>query len=340
MFIAARPLVEDDPYFAVRLAIIPVIGLCVGIGLGSPLASIFPVMTYALMATNRKAFDPGRVFAAPIMFSAALWIMSGIVLLLQGMPLVLLSAVALVFFLAFYLIQRTGNAAGMLIIVATALMSIMAISSYQSMFLLRGEMSKAALATGVITPILYALLPPKTSAKNVDHPEPAYPDNWGIRALIRTVIMFGYCFTLYAFLDASNMFLALAGMFVLVQSKPESIWSETKMRIGSVLLGGIIALAIVGTLQIVSHFVVIAGLIFLAVLWLAQNILTGPGNYRLYHEAGTVMLSLVAGILTSTEPGHAFFQRAVLTLISTVLAAWLISVFDKLLIKAPAEEVV
>lgn len=335
MFIAERPKVEDDPHFALRLALMPVLGLFIGIALRSPLASIFPVMMYALMATNRKAFDPGRVFAAPILFSSALWIMSGLVLMLQPMPLLMFTVIGVVFFLAFYLIQRTGNAAGMLIIVATALMSIMAIGSYPGMTYLRSEMTKAALATAVVSPILYMLLPPATGEKNVDLPKPAYNHGWGTRALIRTLVMGAYCLTLYTFLDSSNMFLALAGMFVLVQSQPESVWAETRMRINSVLLGGVVALGAVALLQISAHIVVFASLLFLSTHWLAQKILHGTGNYRLYHEAGTVMISLVAGILTTTEPGYAFFQRAVLTLISTIGAALLVSTLDKALVRNP-----
>lgn len=114
------------------------------------------------------------------------------------------------------------------------------------------------------------------------------------------------------------------------------MWAETKMRIGSVLLGGVLALLAVWALMVVGHVVVLVGLLFLATLWLTQNILTGPGNYRLYHEAGTVMISLVAGILLSTEPGYAFFQRAVLTLISTVIAALAVSILDDWLVRTPA----
>jgi outer membrane protein len=243
VFIAHRPRVEDDPLYAVRLAIMPVVGLFVGIALRSPLASVFPVMMYALMATNRKAFDPGRVFAAPIIFSAALWIMSGVVVTLQGMPLALLAATALIYFTAFYLIQRTGNAMGLLLIVAMALMSIMALGSYASMSFLRSEMTKAALATAIVSPILYWLLPAATTEKNVDVTVPAYDDGWAVRAAIRTVVMFIYTLILFTFLDASNIFLAIAGMFVLVQSRPGPIWSETRMRIESVLLGGVLAIA-------------------------------------------------------------------------------------------------
>jgi hypothetical protein len=336
VFIAHRPRVEDDPLYAVRLAIMSVVGLFVGIALRSPLASVFPVMMYALMATNRKAFDPGRVFAAPIIFSAALWIMSGVVVTLQGMPLALLAATALIYFTAFYLIQRTGNAMGLLLIVAMALMSIMALGSYASMTFLRSEMTKAALATAIVSPVLYWLLPAATTEKNVDVTAPAYDDGWAVRAAIRTVVMFIYTPILFTFLDASNIFLAIAGMFVLVQSRPGPIWTETRMRIESVLLGGVLVIAMVAVLQLTGHFVVLVALLFLVTLWLGQNILTGPGNYRLYHEAGTVMISLVGGIITSTEPGYAFFQRAALTLVSTVLAALLISWLDARLVKPAA----
>lgn len=51
--------------------------------------------------------------------------LSGVVVLLQGQPLVLVMVMAMIFFGGFYLIQKTGTSAGMLVIVAAALMSIM-----------------------------------------------------------------------------------------------------------------------------------------------------------------------------------------------------------------------
>ncbi|WP_173088358.1 hypothetical protein [Devosia sp. 1635] len=328
MFIAPRPLIDEDPLFAVRVAIMPVIGLLIGIAFRSPLAMIFPTLMFSLLAGNRKAFDARRVFAAPILFSGVLWLMSGVVLLFSGIPALLLLVIGGIYFLAFYLIQRTGNAFGLLIIVAVALMSIMGLGSYPAMAYLRSEISKAALCSAVVIPLLYVLLPPRTTEINVDKYEPAFPSGWGIRAANRTVVMLGYSLFLYTILDFSNMMLAVAGMFVLVQSTRRSIWAEAGQRSFSVTLGGVLALTILALLNWVGHLAVLLCLVFLATLWLGHKMLRGRLPSMAYQDAASVMISLVGSALATSEPGFAFVQRAGLTVAGTLLAALLVSLLD------------
>jgi hypothetical protein len=335
MFIAPRPSTDDDPLFAVRVACIPVIGLVIGMVLRSPLAMIYPVLMFSLLAANRKAFDPKRVFAAPIMFGGMLWLMSGIVVMLQGIPSVLVITMGTIYFLAFYLIQKTGNAMGMLIIVAGALMTIMGLGSYPSMVFLRDEMTKAALLSAVVIPVLYALLPPRTAELNVDKYTPAYTYGWGKRAAIRAVVMLGYSLYLYTILDFSNVMLAVAGMFVLVHSTRRTIWAEAGQRSFSVILGGAIGLAILATLNAVGHVAVLICLVFLATLWLGNKMLTGRLPSMVYQDAASVMISLVGSALATSEPGFAFTQRATLTVIGTLAAALIVSILDQLLAKEP-----
>jgi len=338
MFVAPRPLAEDDPLFPVRVAIMPVIGFMIGMALRSPLAMIFPTLMFSLLAGNRKAFDPRRVFSAPIVFSAVLWLMSGIVLMLSGIPSVLMLVIGIIYFLAFYLIQRTGNALGMLLIVGVALMAIMGMGSYPSMAYLRSEMTKAALCSAVVAPLLYAVLPPRTNEINVDQYVPAFPSGWGVRAANRTVVMLGYTFFLFTILDFSNMMLAIAGMFVLVHSTRRSIWAEAGQRCFSVILGGTLALTILALLNWVGHLAVLLGLIFLATLWLGQKMLTGRLPAMAYQDAGSVMLSLVGSALATSEPSFAFIQRAGLTIIGTLIAALLVSILDALFVKPSSAE--
>lgn len=335
MFIAPRPLMEDDPLFPVRIALMPPIGLLLAMAIGSPLAMIYPTLMFSLIAGNRKAFDPRRVFAAPIVFGAALWLMSGVVLLLQGMPTMLVLVMGLLYFMAFYIIQRTGTAFGMLIIVAGALMSIMGLGSYPAMAYLRAEMTKAAICSAFVIPILYALLPPKTVEKHVDDAAPAFDYGWTTRAAIRAVVMIGYSLYLYTILDFSNMMLAVAGMFVLVHSTRQSIWREAGQRSFSVLLGGSIGLGILTVMTVAGHLAVLVALIFLATLWVGHKMLTGRLPAMAYQDAGSVMISLVGSALATSEPTFAFVQRAGLTVAGTLLAALLVSILDALLVKEP-----
>ncbi|MET3924257.1 hypothetical protein [Devosia sp. 2618] len=335
MFIAPRPELDDDPLFAVRVGLMPLIGFVMALLLQSPLPMIYPTLMFSLLAGNRKAFNPGRVFAAPIVFGGALWIMSGIVLMLQGMPSVLVIVMGVIFFLAFYIIQRTGTAFGMLIIVAGVLMSIMGLSSYPAMAYLRTEMTKAALCSAFVIPILYMLLPPKTQETHVDDAAPAFGYGWGTRAAIRTAVMLGYALFLYTILDSSNLMLAVSGMFVLVHSTRRSIWQEAGQRSFSVLLGGTLAMLILTTMTIAGHLAVLMCLLFLATVWLGHRMQTGRLPAMAYQDAASVMISLVGSALTTSEPGFAFLQRAALTIMGTIAAALVVSILDTLLIKEP-----
>ena len=336
MFIAPRPLHDDDPLFAVRVALMPVIGFLMAMAMGSPLPMLYPTMMFSLLAGNRMAFTPARVFAAPIVFGAALWIMSGVVLVLQGMPLLLVLVMGLIYFAAFYLIQMTGNPIGLLIIVSGVLMSVMGLGSYPSMAYLRAELSKAALCSAVVIPVLYMLLPPKATEVMVDDMGPSFDYGWVTRAAIRMVVLLGYSVYLYTFLDFSNMMLAVAGMFVLVQSTRRSIWAEAGQRSFSVLLGGGLGLAILSIMVVAGHVTVLLCLIFLAVLWLGHKMVTGHLPSMAYQDAASVMLSLVFSAFATSEPSFAFVQRACLTMIGTLFAAMVVSILDILLVKQPA----
>lgn len=338
MFIAPHPDYDDDPLFPIRVALMPIIGFVLGMALRSPMAMIYPTLMFSLLAGNRKAFDPSKVFAAPIVFSATLWIVSGIVVMLQGVPLVLMVVMFLLYFGAFYLIQKTGNPFGMLIAVAGVLMSIMGLGSYQAMDLLRIEMSKAALLSALVIPLLYALLPPKTIERNVDIYVPSDPDGRAARALIRASVLFLLSLYLYTILDFSNMFLAIAAMFVLVHTTRDSVRAEAGRRAFSVLLGGGLAMGILTLLTISGHLIVLLCLIFLATLWLGHLMIRGRLAAMAYQDAASVMISLVGSALATAEPSFAFLQRAALTVAGVLVAGLAVTILDQVFAKPAARQ--
>lgn len=337
MFVAPRPMVDDDPLFPVRAAIMPVIGFAVGMALQSPLAAMYPTLMFGLLVSNRKAFDVVKVIAGPAVFVTALWLMSLVVLGLQGIPVTLFIVLAVFYFVAFYLIQRTGNALGMLIIIALLMMTVMAFTSYQAMDMLRVEMTKAAIATIIAAIGLYAILPAATQEKIVDVMTPSYEHGWEIRAAIRALVLIGYTMFLVTILDVSSLMLGVTGLYVLCHSTRGSIWGEAWQRIFAVLVGGMIGLFILTILQASSHLVVLLGAVFLATLWLANRMMTGQAPYRVYQDAISVMLSLVAGGVGTAEPGSTFVVRAGLTLVGTLAAAFMVTILDTLLVK-PVKE--
>jgi hypothetical protein len=336
MYVTPRPREDDDPLYPVRIALMPIIGFGLGMWLRSPMAMIFPVMMFSLLAGTRKAFNPGRALGAPIIFGLALWVMASLVTMLQGLPLVLVSVVGLVYVLAFYMIQKTGNAFGMLIAVAAVLTSIMGLGNHLAMEVLRVEMTKAAFASAVVIPLLYALLPPATDEQMVDLHVPAHEDQLFLRSLIRGVVLLVFSLWLYTFVDFSNVMLAVAAMFVLVFPTRRSVWAEAGQRSFSVLLGGVLAIAILALLQVSSHLVVLFGLMFATVYWLGTRMLHGPLPSMAYQDAASVMISLVGGALATSEPIFAFVQRAGLTVLGTIAAAFAVSLLEALLLKRDA----
>ncbi len=333
MYVTPRPKTEDDPLYPVRLALMPIIGLVLGIWLNSPMAMVYPSLLYSLLASGRMAFDAGRVIASPIVFGGALWLVSGLVVMLQGVPLVLIAAMGLLYVLAFYMIQRTGSGFGMLIAVAGVLMSVMGLGSYQAMDYLRVEMTKAALCSAIVIPVLYALLPPRTTKKMPDEAMPTHSDQLLKRSLIRGLTLLVFSGYLYTILDMSNVMLAVAAMFVLVFPTRRSLWAEAGQRSFSVLLGGAMAMGVLGLLTISSHFVVLVAAMFLATLWVGHKMMYGRMPSMAYQDAGSVMISLVGSALATAEPGFAYMQRLGLTILGTIVAAFAVSLLEALLLK-------
>lgn len=330
MYITPNPRAEDDPWFAVRLACMPVIGLMIGVVLMSPMLILYPIMMTSLMAGNRKAFNPGKVFGAPIALIAGLWVMSGVVALTYQSPPLLIATTGVLYFLGFFLIQKTGSPMGMLLIICTALTAVMGNGTYQAMQLLRDEMSKALLCYAVVAPVLYMLFPPKAREAHVDDYTPSPDEGLFIRSLNRTFVLLCVTVLLYTLIPFNNVVLIIGGMYVLVQSAVSEIAREAYQRVRSALSGGAIAMLILGAMQISGHLTTLAFLLFLAVLVLGHMMLYGPRRAMSYQDAATIMISIVGTSLTTSDPNFAYIQRVALTLGGTTGGMLLIVFLDNL----------
>jgi uncharacterized membrane protein YccC len=94
---------------------------------------------------------------------------------------------------------------------------------------------------------------------------------------------------------------------------------------------------ILALFQVSSHIVLLFCLVGLGTLWMAHRMMTSRAPYRIYQDGASIMLSIVAGGLGTSEPSYAFLQRAGLTLIGTLLAALVVTILDTLLVK-PVKE--
>src|SRR5690606_32956289 len=144
----------------------------------------------------------------------------------------------------FFVIQKTGNGFGMLLIVSILLMTIMGANSYTTMAYLRSEMFKAALTAGLLTPIAYSLLPPRAREEFVEIHTPVRDSLIAKRALIRTVVLMAFTALLVSVLDSSNLVLAIGAMFAIIYPYSEQVWQEAWERSISTVLGGLMALVL------------------------------------------------------------------------------------------------
>lgn len=332
MYIAPRPDVNDDPLFAIRLAGMGLIAFALIPFLQPQVPSVLVSLPIGLLAGMRRSFNPAKAFGGPIAFVMMIWLLSGIVELLRPMPSLLVIVMGAFYFAGFYLIQRTGNPIGMLIVMVTALTSIMGLNSVPQLEALRNSFTVAAIVTLFAIPLLYALFPPLAEDRLIELYTPA-PGFHGRAAAIRTVVQLLLSLWLYTVVNASNMMLVMAATFVLVFPTRNTLFAEAAQRGVATVLGACAAAMILFFMAVVNaHYLVLLLLVLLVGLFFGSRMMRGRYPAMVYQFALSVTFALVAGALSTQEPGYAAITRVVLTLAGAAAAAFLTAALQTLFI--------
>jgi hypothetical protein len=332
MYIAPRPTLEDDPLFAIRLACAAAAGFIAAIVFQSTMTAILPALSVGMVAGQRKAFNPKKALAGPVAMALIILVMETLVTLTRAMPLVLITLMGALYTLAYYLILRTGNPIGMLIAIVTVLMSTMGMYSLDAMNMLADSFLEACVFTFFLVPVLFTLFPPRSRELMVEDYRPAPGGHYGRRAAIRGGVLLLLSFWLYAVLDASNLIYAVVAVFVMVFPTRQQLYAEVKERSIATLLGGALALGILGILVYAAHIAVLIILLLLAGLLLGSRMIDGRHPPMVYQFAFSVTLALVATSLTTQAPWDATLLRVSLTIIGALAAAVLTSLLEQLLL--------
>tara|TARA_R110002124_G_scaffold55076_1_gene155951 strand:+ start:3456 stop:4499 length:1044 start_codon:yes stop_codon:yes gene_type:complete len=336
MYVAPRPRLEDDPYFAIRLALLCVISF-VAVQWIKP---VFPVLVVALpvglLAAQRKRFDPKLAIGAAVFFIAVVWAMTLLVELTRETPVLMLVLAFAVFTIGFYVVRRTGSPIGMLVVIAAALMSIMALKSPQLLFYFRDGFTQGALLGAVVIPVLYWMIPPATNAQNIMAPQLA-DGHHGAASLIRASVLMLLSFWLYAVMPASDMLLAFGAIYVLVFPTGKQAITEAKERSLATLYGTIAALIVLTGVAWIGHFAVLLGLIALVGLFFGSRMIDGYHPSMVYQYALSVAVALVATALSTQSPAYAAVMRILLTSTGAIAAAVLVAILDILFLSRKAE---
>jgi uncharacterized membrane protein YccC len=239
--------------------------------------------------------------------------------------------IGVLYFLGFYLVQKTGNPFGMLLLIVTALMSIMGMNSIPAMLVMRDGFTEACIVAAILIPLVYAILPPVSGARMVEHYVPSTSPH-ALSALIRTIVLLGISLWLYTVINTSNIILAIAPVFVLVFPTRETFFAEAWERSFATLLGAAMAgLVLLGTM-ISAHFHLLLGYTFLAAFFLGSRMMRGRHPSMVYQFALSVMLALTSTALSTSEPSYAAMTRILLTLVGAIGAAYATALLEALLL--------
>lgn len=136
--------------------------------------------------------------------------------------------------------------------------------------------------------------------------------------------------TCHTVLDTSNMVLAMAAVFALVFPTKQHQFDEAKERSYATLLGGGLALTVLGLTDWMGHLSILAALLFLVALFLGDRMINGRQPPMVYQFALSVMIALTLGALTNQEPVAATTLRVSLTLVGAVGAAYLSALLENI----------
>nr|WP_298250994.1 FUSC family protein [uncultured Halomonas sp.] len=329
MYVTPRPDAGEDPLFALRLALVGTLSYLAVVLIDPALPPIIAALPIGLIGAQRKAFSVGKAIGGPVAMVVMTFIMAWLVNELHTMPLVYMGVMWLLYFAGFKAILATGAPAGMLIVVITVLMSVMGMHGSATVESLRDGFLQASLVALVLAPLAYLLFPPRTTEQHIDTPRPG-GGNVTVGAAIRATVLLGLSFWLYSVMQPSDMMMAVIAAMVLVFPTRRAVFSEARQRIRATLYGGMMALGVLAVFTLSPHLPVLLALIFLACLALASGMLKGPQPSNVYQYALSVMLSLIAGALSTQDAGYAMLSRVALTLTGAFAASFAVALLDAL----------
>jgi len=327
MYVTPRPKVDEDPLYAVRLAATGMLAYAAVPLLDPVMPAIVATLPLGLIAAQRKAFNPVRGIAGPIVMIVVAYVTGWLVEWLRPLPLIYVGAMWLVFFMGFRAILQTGSQFGMLVIIVAVLMSVMGMHGTALIEAMRDGFVQAGLVALVLAPVVYAAIPPRTREPHVDDPVPS-PGNIDIGAMIRATVLLGLSFWLYAVMQPADMMMAVIAAMVLVFPTRREVFFEARQRVRATVYGSVTALMVLVPYTFAAHLPILLGLIFLIGLWFGSRMLAGTQPSMVYQYSFSVALSLIAGSLSTQDPGYAIITRLVLTMGGAMIAAFAVAVLD------------
>lgn len=310
-----RPSCADDPYFSLRCAL----GITLSLALIEPLAvnpgMILPSMLVSLFCGQRGPYSPVSSIVTGLMLMTLIWLIFGLCVLTQGLPAVQFVSLMAVCYGALYLLLRTGNQLGVMLLMFTSMIGVLFGTSRAVAETMRDAFTVTAIVSAMLIPLLNILLPPRADAAVPPPPPPPEIERPGIHALLRLAVLAPVVLAFLAGVAPSSglIFLIIAAL-VLAYPTRQAQRIEGRERILSTLQGGGAAIVILMLFTLQAQFPILLLLVFLAVLWFTERMMAGPATANTYQLALSALAVIVAGATVNTHPLETAMTRLLLTL--------------------------
>ncbi|MBN8629856.1 MAG: FUSC family protein [Rhodobacterales bacterium] len=313
MYVAPRPLAEDDPLFPARVGVMSAAALIVAHFATPQMPPLAVALPVGLILGLRGAFNPVRVIGMAVGVPALAWGLSFLVALTREIPWLMVLTAFTVFLLGIQIARQQGNPVGMIIALLMVIISSMGLQNRALLDIVRDELTYAGLVGGVLIVLAYALLPPRREDIHIDDPQTA-EDSLLAGSVIRALVLTGISFSLYATLPASDMMLAMAALFPVVFPTRGLMLAEARARMLATFLGVLAALPVLAIYAEIPEVSLLAVMFCLTGIGFGWLMIHGARPVLVYQFAVTVMLGTVMTALTSQSAAQATIARIVLTL--------------------------
>jgi hypothetical protein len=239
MVAAPRPSRRDDPWFSLRCAL----GITAALALIEPLgvnpSMILPAMLVSLLRGQRGPYTPVKSIVTAVILVVLIWLIFGLCVLTQGMPAVQFLTLLMLCYGALYLLLRTGNPLGVMLLIFTALVGVLFGNSRAGAEAMRDAFTITAVVSAVLIPLLNLLLPPRPDAAAPPPPPPPVLERPGFHALLRLAVLAPVLLAFLAGAPTSGLIFLIVVALVLAYPTRQARQTEGWERSISTVQGGL-----------------------------------------------------------------------------------------------------
>lgn len=320
MYVPPRPAIDDDPLLPLRIGAMAVIGLCaieVFRPSMAPLMAVFPVM---IVSNQRGAFNPRGIFLGCAVYGVLAWVLTPVFAWTHNLPVPHMILCFAIFFVGIHMTRQAGAGPGMLIVMITLMTSVLSIKGEVLAHLVRDAVLQTVVLAAVAIPVLYVLIPTRTSERRPITPVRA-PDSAVAGSLIRAALLTAMTFTLFTWLPTSDIVLSISAVYVMMFPDHDEMFRRTFERIVATYFGSILGASIALVVGWNGHFIVLAGLVFLFSVYLGDRMFTGWRQPAIYQYIIATMLVILELAFSTNDWSHAAVLRVGLTIFGSGTAA-------------------